>query len=268
MPDALDDRDRLLGGFVERPALKRYKATFAEHFDIHRDSGVIEIRMHTDGGPAVFSRALLNAWGRVLSEAGADPDNEVLIITGTGRQWMAGVDPQSFAQPLSQWSSDLLYEQYSDGARLLEGLVLGVDVPTIGVLNGPGPRQELALMCDVTLCADDVVIADGNFAAGSVPGDGMYLALEELLGTKRAAHLAYTGGGIDSATALQWGLVNEVLPRDQLMDQARRVAETIMAAPRTTRRLTHALISRPWRRRITEELRSGYATQLLASSGN
>ncbi|MFF1648798.1 enoyl-CoA hydratase/isomerase family protein [Streptomyces sp. NPDC058240] len=267
MPDALNDRDRLLGGFVERPPLKRYAAAYAEHFAIHRDSGVVEIRMHSKGGPAVFSRGLLNAWGRVLAEAGADPDNEVLIITGTGRQWMAGIDPRSFAEPLSQWPGDLLYEQYSDGARLLESLVLGIDVPTIGVLNGPGPRQELALICDITLCADDVVIADGNFAAGSVPGDGMYLALEELLGTKRAAHLAYTGEGIDAATALRWGVVNEVLPSDQLTHRAHRLAETIMATPRTSRRLTHAVVSRPWRRRITEELRSGYARQLLASSG-
>ncbi|MEU9947312.1 enoyl-CoA hydratase/isomerase family protein [Streptomyces sp. NPDC047939] len=268
MPDDLGDRDRLVGGFVERPSLDRYATAFSEHFAIHRDAGVIEIRMHTAGGSAVLSRALLNAWGRVLTKAGADPDNEVVIITGTDGHWMAGVDHRSFAQPLSQWSSDMLYEQYADGVRLLEGLVLHVDVPTIGVLNGPGPRQELPLMCDITLCADDVVIADGNFAAGSVPGDGMYLALEELIGTKRAAHLAYTGGGIDSATALRWGLVNEVLPREQLMDRARRIAEMVMAAPRTSRRLTHAVVSRPWRRRISEDLRGLYARQLLASSGH
>ncbi|WP_327710527.1 enoyl-CoA hydratase/isomerase family protein [Streptomyces sp. NBC_00464] len=268
MPDALGDRDKLVGGFVERPSLDRYATAFSEHFAIQRDAGVIEIRMHTAGRSAVLSRALLNAWGRVLTEAGADPDNEVVIITGTDGHWMAGVDHRSFAQPLSQWSSDMLYEQYADGVRLLEGLVLHVDVPTIGVLNGPGPRQELALMCDITLCADDVVIADGNFAAGSVPGDGMYLALEELIGTKRAAHLAYTGGGIDSATALRWGLVNEVLPREQLMDRARRIAETVMAAPRTSRRLTHAVVSHPWRRRISEDLRGLYARQLLAGSGH
>jgi|GEM_PF-4455424 len=53
-----------------------------------------------------------------------------------------------------------------------------MDIPTIAAITGHAPRQELALMCDLTLCAVDTVIADGNFVAGSVPGGGMHLVLQ------------------------------------------------------------------------------------------
>jgi len=90
--------------------------------------------------------------------------------------------------------------------------------------------------------------------------------LQELLGPKRAAQIVYTGEQFDAATALRLGLVNEVLPPDQVMTRAREIAAAIMAKPRTARRLTHALIQRPWQRRIVEDLRGGYAQQLLTNS--
>jgi enoyl-CoA hydratase/carnithine racemase len=266
MTDALEERDGRLGGFVDGPALEDYAARYADHFVIQRNEGVVEVRMHTADRAAVFSRGLLNAWGQLLRDVGADRENEVLILTGTGRQWIAGFDPGSFAQAMSTWHSDVLYEHYIDGIKLLERLAFDIDIPTIAAINGPGPRQELALMCDLRLCAEDTVIADGNFVAGSVPGDGMHLVLQELLGPKRAAQMVYTGEQIDAATALRLGLVNEVLPPDQVMTRAREIAAAIMAKPRTARRLTHAVIQRPWQQRIVEDLRGGYAHQLLASS--
>lgn len=265
MSEVLNERDERIGGFVGHPRLHQYATKYSEHFDIRREAGIVEVRMHTGGGPAIFSRGLLNAWGQLLRDIGADRDNEVLIITGTGGKWIAGFDPRSFSEPPSQWPADVLYEQYSDGVRLLESLAFHVGIPTIAAVNGPGPRQEIALMCDIMICAEDTVIADGNFAAGSVPGDGMYLVLQELLGTKRAAYLAYTGEGITAETALAWGLVNEVLPAGQVMARAREIASAIAANSRTSRRLTHGLIQRSWQRRIVEDLRGGYAQQLLAA---
>lgn len=151
MTDALEERDGRLGGFVDGPALEDYAARYADHFVIQRNEGVVEVRMHTADRAAVFSRGLLNAWGQLLRDVGADRENEVLILTGTGRQWIAGFDPGSFAQAMSTWHSDVLYEHYIDGIKLLERLAFDIDIPTIAAINGPGPRQELALMCDLRL---------------------------------------------------------------------------------------------------------------------
>jgi len=264
MSEAIAGRDRDLGDFIAGPSLNDYRDRFAGHFQLERHGGILIIRTHQDGLAARWSRGLLNAWNLLLAQAGADRDNEVVIISGTGNHWLAGVDERSFGQPMSQWGSDLVYEQYNDGVRVLERLVSDIDVPTIGVINGPGPRLDLPLLCDLTLCAPDVVVGDGNFRADSVPGDGMYFVLRELAGPKRASHAVYTGQGIPADEAQRLGLVNEVLPRADLLPRAIDLATQIMARPRTARRLTHGLIARAWQHRLVEELRDSYARQLLA----
>ena len=264
MSEAIARRDRDLGDFIPGPSLRDYRERFAGHFQLERHGGILTIRMHRDGQPARWSRGLLNAWNLLLAEVGADRDNEVVIISGTGDSWLAGVDERSFGQPVSQWDGDLVDEQYNDGVRVLERLVCDIDVPTIAVINGPGPRLELALLCDLTLCAPDAVFGDGNFRAGSVPGDGMYLVLRELAGAKRASYAVYTGQGIPAEEAQRLGIVNEVLPRADLLPRALELATQIMARPRTARRLTHGLITRAWQHGLVAELRDAYARQLLA----
>jgi enoyl-CoA hydratase/carnithine racemase len=268
MSDVIAKRDRDLGGFVPGRSLESYRDRFAGHFALERRDGVLIIRAHRGGQPALWSRGLLNAWNLLLAEAGADRDNEVILITGTGDFWLAGAEAGSFAQPVSDWHSDLINEQYNDGIKMLERLVFDIDVPTIAAINGPGPRLELPLLCDLTLCAPDVVFGDGNFRAGSVPGDGMYLVLRDLAGVKRASQVVYTGQGITSREAQRLGIVNEVLPRGDLLPRAADLAAQIMASPRTARRLTHGLITRTWQRRLVAELRDSYAHQLLAMTAD
>jgi enoyl-CoA hydratase/carnithine racemase len=260
----IERRNQVLGNFVSSPSLQEYAPRFAGHFALSRDGGVLTVRMHTRNGPAFWSRGLLNAWNLLLRDIAADRDTEVVIITGTGDRWIGGIDQASFAEPPSTWHSDLLAEQFNDGVKLLERLVVDIDVPTIAAINGPGPRLEIALLCDLTLCTPQAVFADGNFAAGSVPGDGMYLAISELAGPKRAAYLAYTGVGVSADEARDLGLVNEIHPVEQIHARAQELARDIMARPRTTRRLTHSLVSRNWQRRVVDDLRATYIAQLLS----
>ncbi len=93
----------------------------------------------------------------------------------------------------------------------------------------------------------------------------MHLVLQELVGQKRAAGYLYSGERIDAQTALRLGLVNEVTENDRLLPRAREIAEEIMKKPRTTRRMTHAIIQRPWRRRLTEDLGYGLAHEQFAA---
>jgi enoyl-CoA hydratase/carnithine racemase len=236
-----------------------------DFFAVRRDpDGVLEIRMHDGrGGPAVWSRGLLAAWGRVLREAASDPGTEVVVLTGTGDVWLAGAEREPVA--VHDWPLAEVVAQWRAGVRLLEALVVEVEVPTIGVLNGPGFRQEVALMCDLTVCAESVVIGDGNFGAGSVPGDGMFLVLSQLLGPKRAAAAVYLGAKVPAAQAVELGLVNEVLPAAQVLARAHEMAASIAAGPAPARRLTHAVVSRGWQRRVVAELREQYALQMLSA---
>jgi enoyl-CoA hydratase/carnithine racemase len=227
------------------------------------DDGVVRLRMHTEGGPARYSLGLHAAWGRAWRGVADDPAARAVIVTGTGDAWLAGVaeDEPLFAKPFHEWPADAVDRLHRDRRRMLDDLVFGVDVPTIGVVNGPGFHTELALFCDLTLCTPDSTFFDGHYSAGQVPGDGMFLALRTLLGDKRAAYHLYLGEPVEAAEAQRLGLVNEVVPADRVQERALELAGRIAARPATTRRLTCSLV----RRRLRRELLADH--ELAVTSG-
>jgi enoyl-CoA hydratase/carnithine racemase len=270
MPSNPDDWQARAGRYVPRPRLEDYAEKYADYFAMTRRDGIIELRMHTDGGPAVFGFGMHNAWGQAWQEVGNDPDNEVIILTGTGEQWLTLGGPERLAEMMRPPRPEHFpYETYYDGMKLLENLIFAIDVPTIAAVNGPGQgHTEFALLCDITLCAEDANFADGHLPTGTAPGDGMHLALQELLGTKRAAYYLYTGESIDARTAFELGLVNEVLPADKVLARAWEIAEAIRARPMAARRLTHAIVSRPWKRRLVQDFGFGLAHEMFGISAD
>ena len=83
------------------------------------------------------------------------------------------------------------------------------------------------------------------------------------MGPKRAAYYLYTSERIDAQMAIDIGLVNEARPLDQLLPRAWELAEMIMQKPRATRRLTSAVLRRPWKRRLVHDLGFHLAHELL-----
>jgi enoyl-CoA hydratase/carnithine racemase len=272
MPRELGDWHARAGGYVQRPRFEAYAEKYAAYFMMQRRDGIIELRMHTDGGPARFDFAVHNAWAQAWLEIGNDPDNEVLILTGTGDQWLgtpdtldAGLGEAAGQLMHGPRPADFAYEHgYYDATKLLENFVFGIDIPTIAALNGPSvAHTEFALLCDITLAAETATITDPHLLAGTAPGDGQQLTLQELIGTKRAAYHLYTGQPIGAQQALELGLVNEVLPAAHLLPRAWELAEGIMKSPRAARRLTHAITQRPWKRRLVQDLGFGIAHEMF-----
>ncbi|HEY2669887.1 MAG TPA: enoyl-CoA hydratase/isomerase family protein [Rugosimonospora sp.] len=280
MPKELDEWHARSGGYVPRPRFETYAQKYADYFVMRRRDGIIELRMHTDGGPAQFNFTAHNAWGQAWQEIGNDPDNEVLILTGTGDQWLAlppaaasddgdaGEETRKLMRETRPM--DFAYEHtYYDAVKLLENMVFGIDIPTIAAINGPSvAHTEFALLCDITLAAETATIIDPHLPTGVAPGDGQQLTLQELIGTKRAAYHLYTGEPIGAHQALDLGLVNEVLPADQLLPRAWEIAERIMGSPRSARRLTHAIVQRPWKRRLVDDLGFGVAHEMFGISAD
>ncbi|HTQ13849.1 MAG TPA: enoyl-CoA hydratase/isomerase family protein [Rhizomicrobium sp.] len=251
--------------FVPTPKFEEYKERFKEHFKLERRAdGVILAQAHTSGGPIQLSVQNHRALGQLLKTIGADPENELLILTGTGEHFMMAIDPEGFAlekEDLQHWAYEYAYK---DGRINVGALINDLEIPTIGVFNGSGGHAEILLMCDITLCAEEAVIFDPHFNMGSVPGDGIHSCLQELLGVKRAAYALLTGQQIGAKLALEYGLVNEIMPRGGLLERAWKLADHIMKQPRITRRLTTQIIRRPWRRRITDDLDGGFGIQMFA----
>lgn len=250
--------------FAPLPDFEEYRERFKDFFKLERnEDGVVLAEAHTLGGPIQLSVENHRALGQMLKTLGSDPKNEILILTGSGEEFMMDADPEGFAleeEDLEYWAYEYAYK---DGRINVSSLINDLEIPTIGLLNGPGFHTEIVLMCDITLCAEDAVIFDLHYDIGSVPGDGIHSCFQELLGVKRAAYALFTGQAIDAQLALEYGMVNEVLPREELIPRAYKIAEHILSQPRTTRRLTTQIVRRPWKKRIVDDLDGGFGIQMF-----
>jgi enoyl-CoA hydratase/carnithine racemase len=247
--------------------LEDYAERYEGGFIMERENGILLVRQHTGGGEAHYTPGEHSTWGwaHLFHDIGDDPENEVIIITGTGDNWMrAGVSPHFGAgdapedkkikpDPSRLRNPDVIYGLYESHVRMMENLI-NINVPTIGAVNGPAAtHSEHALACDITLCTEDVFFRDPHVVLGIPPGDGLGMAFQEVLGTKRAAYYLYTGDAIDAKDALAFGMVNEVLPKERLIPRAMEIAERIMETPRLSRRMTTQIVRRPWKRRFQED---------------
>ena len=261
-PNARAREQRL--GFVSRPRFEDYQEKYATYFNMERRNGILQVHMHTEGGPVIYGLPIHNAWSQLWLDIGNDPDNEVLIFSGTGDKWIAGFDPEMSKLPFHEMPEDVFYDQlYADATKLLEAFIFNIDIPTIACINGSGLHTEFALLCDITLCAEHAELFDPHFKFNLVPGDGQGLTFQELMGLKRAAYFLYTSDTIDAQMAKELGLVNEVLPLDQLLPRAWEIAEKVMQKPRAIRRMTSAVLRRQWKQRLVQDLGFHIAHELL-----
>jgi len=240
-----------------------YKDKYKNHFFLERsESGVLMARWHTDGGSLVWSFPMHRAIHQLTTDVGQDVENEVFILTGTGDNWMADY---SFPEDTPENFNWLVYEHhYYDGTNLAEGFIFDLEIPTIGAINGPGFHTEMALYCDITLMSEDAVIVDPHFVAGMPPGDGIQIALRECMGVKRANYAMLTGEIIDAEKALQYGLVNEVVPKAKIYERAMEIGEQLAKKDRILRRLTVQILRAPWKMAMAWELRHAFASEMMS----
>jgi len=250
--------------FVPAPKLEEYSERFKDFFKFtRREDGVLLVEAHTNGGPIQLSVENHRALGQMLKTVGSDPENEILILTGSGDEFMMRSDPEGFAleeADMEYWAYEYAYK---DGRINVSALVNDLEIPTIGLMNGPGFHSEIVLMCDITIAAEGATIFDLHYDIGSVPADGIHNCFQELLGVKRAAYALLTGEAISAEQALDWGMVNEVVPASDLIARAYTIADHVMTQPRTVRRLTTQIVRRPWKQRIVSDLDGGFGIQMF-----
>jgi len=247
--------ENLSSGFerIEPSQFEVYSEKYKDIMLMTRRNGIIEVRMHTNGGPLEFSWRAHSAWSQAWIDIGRDHENEVLIITGTGDRWLTSNPANVWGKAFREWTMDDKLKMYQESRRLLENLIFCIDIPTIAALNGPGTHCEMGTLCDITLCTEDTDFFDPHFLGGTIPGDGMALTLQKTIGLKRTAYYAYTGQRIDGKMAVELGIANEVLTRDRLLPRAWELAEMMMERSRSSRQLTHSILSRPWKQALVED---------------
>lgn len=228
------------------------------------ESGILTVRLHTDGGPIVFTGQTHHDLPRALADIGEDRDNKVVILTGTGDVFMDEIDGPSLGEVFKPQEWDKVYWE---GRRVMQRL-LEIEAPLIAAINGPATvHSEYVLLADITVASEDATFADKpHLTFGFVPGDGLHVIYEELLGINRARYFALTQQQLDAHQALTLGLVNEVVPKSEVYDRALAIAEQLAAKPRLLLRYTTLALRQRLAQRLNEGTQLGMALEGLTAA--
>jgi len=227
---------------------------------LERQDGILELSIHKNGGPALWGSAKGGSHdelGEAFYQVGRDPENRVVIITGTGDTFLTEFDPDMGEAPSASYWDRI----YKEGKDLLQNL-LEIECPVIGAVNGPAfIHAEIPTMSDIVIASDRAAFADKAHAPGNVvPGDGVHVWWPMLLGPNRARHFLLTGAEISSEEALRLGFVAEVVPHDQVMDRARAIARELAAKNPQMLRFSRVAMTQHIKRRMLDDL--GYGLML------
>jgi enoyl-CoA hydratase/carnithine racemase len=228
------------------------------------DDGVLVLRFHTNGGPVVFTGQTHQDLPAALEELSLDRDNKALVITGTDDAFMDQIDGPSLGEIFkpAAWEKTRV-----EGAKILQRL-LELPMPVVGVANGPATvHSEYLLLCDIHIASDRATYGDlPHTSFGITAGDGLHVVWDEVAGTARAKWLLWTGERIDAQTALQWGVVGEVVPHERALDRGIEIARGLAAKPALYRTLQKQTLNLKLHRRITEDVPFGMALEGLAAA--
>jgi enoyl-CoA hydratase/carnithine racemase len=227
-------------------------------------SGILTLRLHTDGAPVVFTGQTHHDMPLALAEIGADRENKVMIITGTGDVFMDEIDGPSLGEIFKPAAWD---KGYWEGRRVLQRL-LEIEAPIIAAVNGPATvHSEYVLLADITIASEDATFADKpHLGAGLVPGDGLHVIYEELLGVNRARYFALMQQQLNAHQAYELGLVNEVLPKADVYARALAIAEQLVVKPQLLLRYTTIVLRQRLLRRMNEGTQVGMALEGLTAA--
>ena len=191
-----------------------------------RDHGVLLITINQPEKYNAADEVLHAEFARVWRDVSADPDTRVAVITGAGKAFSAGGDlamvermagnHERVAHMLGEMS-DLVYN------------IVNCEKPIVSAINGVavGAGLVVALLADVSVCAADAKLGDGHVKLGVAAGDHAAIIWPLLAGMAKARYYLLTGEMVVGSEAERIGLVSLALPREQVLDEALRIADSL-----------------------------------------
>jgi len=240
-----------------------YRDSFPNARLTRSKSGVLEVILHTNGGTLVFNGHTHEQFVDLFHAVGSDPDNRVVILTGSGPAFMESISSEGF-----DFFSPRGYDKiYREGKTVLMN-ILNIEVPLIAAVNGPVRlHSEYILLADIVLATPSTVFQDKpHFDFGIVPGDGVNLLWPEVIGSVRGRYFILTQQELGSETAKEWGVVNEIVPADKLRARAADIAERLAKLPPLTTRYTRIALTQKLRRIVDEGIGYGLALEGISAA--
>jgi 2-(1,2-epoxy-1,2-dihydrophenyl)acetyl-CoA isomerase len=187
---------------------------------------------------------MIAALRAALEQAAADAQIRCVVLTGAGSSFCAGHD---ITEMLAAQGRDISYREHLQ--QTYNPLILQIrrlEKPVIASINGPvaGAGLGVALACDLRIAAESALFTVGFTGIGLVPDSAVSLLLPALIGLGRATEFTLTNQPINSIQALEWGLVNQVVPEGELAEATGKLAAELAAGPTGAYGLTKRLFNR------------------------
>jgi len=205
---------------------------------VEKSGGIATITLNRPEALNALNAELRNAIERAFRELAQDGEVRVAILTGAGRAFSAGIDLKELSSGRMEQSGAADYDMI--------GAIRDLAAPVIGAVNGHAITGgfELALACDLLIASEDAQFGDTHARVGIVPGWGLSQRLPRLIGIGRAKELSLTGNFIGAAQAERWGLVNRVVPAEELMPACRQLALDMLSCDPPSLRRYKQMIDR------------------------
>ena len=244
------------------PQFAHYQERY-RNIAMERDAnGVLLVRFHTDGGQFVWSEESHEELAYCFADIGADRENRVVVLTGTGDVWCETIDFASFSlNNPAEWD-----HTFFDGRKLL-GNLLAIEVPVISAINGPARiHPEIPVMSDIVIASDETLFQDApHFIGGIVPGDGAHVVWTHVLGPNKGRYFLLMGEELGAQEALARGVVGELHPKAQVLPRAMEIAATFAGKTDLALRYSRVVLTQRYKRLMEEGLSLGLGLEALAA---
>jgi enoyl-CoA hydratase len=229
---------------------------------IEKSDKVAVVTLNRPEAMNALSRGLRAGLYDAVQALSADPEVSVLVLTGAGRAFTAGLN-------LKELGGDPDGLRAANATGAAENPVLAIlecPKPVIGAINGVAITGgfEVALACDVLIASTNARFADTHARVGIMPGWGLSQRLSRTIGLYRAKELSLSGNFLSAQTAYEWGLVNRVVEPGDLMPAAMKLAADMATIPAETLRLYKGIIDEGYYLPLGE----GLALEQRLSSAN
>jgi len=216
-----------------------------EHIIVETKDGVRKLTLNRPERLNAVNDKLSTEIIQAIAEASADDEVRVIVITGSGRGFCAGLDLSDYAK--RDKSAESRHKKLDDlgwvGHQALG--IVHCDKPVIAAINGTaaGAGLALALACDMRFMSAGAKVTTGYVRRGLSPDAGMTYFLPRLVGQAKAVELIYTGRDIYSEEAERIGLVNGIFPDEEFQDQVMNFARELAAGPPVAMTLSKRLLA-------------------------
>lgn len=199
---------------------------------IYRSGAAVKIELHRPERMNAWNAELGTALRDAVTGAGADPAVRAVLVTGAGRAFSSGADLHEQREVTADGQPDI-YGRLTERYHPIITGIRRMPKPVVAAVNGPaaGIGCSLALACDLIVAAESAYFLLAFVNIGLIPDGGSTALVPSRVGLARAAELAMLGERLPAPGALDWGLINRVVPDEELIPSAHELTLRLAAGP-------------------------------------